>query len=305
MLRYILEASFRKIKLHALVLAIVSLIVLLSIGSSAILPYFFIHVFSLGIAHGALDRWMFNIANPDAQIKKSAFYGSYLIVNACIAILWLVSESLALIFFIIYSAWHFGEVEWAHIFSKRSWLIKVYTTVWGLFLFGSMFLLNAEETIMVVNRTSALDVSIPEITSGYYYSITVSWIFISSLPVLLKWTDKKNFLIQIVNVACLSLIFHVFDLAVSFAVFFFYFHSLPSLAFELKAIDNKVVQPINYKELIQEVLILSAAPVVGAVIFIFLFEKNFIEIGLPLLVVIGSAISFPHTVIYTRVVNKA
>lgn len=304
MLQFILRASFRKVKLISLAAACLSLVILYWIGEKGEALFFILHVFTLGIAHGALDRWLFNIVNPSNPIKKLTFYSSYLLIVGLVILVWWFSQSTALILFLIYSAWHFGEVEWNHLFKKVNQIQNGYAFIWGLFLFSSMFYLNSSETVQVVNIFSDLAISSVDFSLQTTSIIIIAWLSYSLIPFILKWTDVKNVIIQMANVLALSLIFYFFNLAISFAVFFFYFHSLPSLSFELKSIDKSDFRPTNYKSILMEMVILSLIPLLGGIGFILLDEKSLIESVLPVLIILGSAISFPHTFIYAWAVRR-
>jgi Brp/Blh family beta-carotene 15,15'-monooxygenase len=304
MLQYILSASFRKVKRYSLLAAFTSLGILQLVGESGKLLYFIIHVFTLGIAHGALDRWLFNLSNPTQSIKKTTFYGSYIVVMAIVAGIWWISPTVALGIFILYSAWHFGEVEWTHIMLKKKFVQQIYSGAWGLLLFASMFLFNAGETLEVITRITPISMEIPKTTMSLNIAVTVVWLLYSSLPILLGWTLKENFLVQIFNVLVLTLLFFALDLATSFAVFFFYFHSIPSLTFELKAIDKGNIKPVSYNDVFKEMLVLSVAPILAIIAITLFFDQSMFNTLLPVLVVMGSAISFPHTIIYSKATQE-
>jgi len=304
MLQYILKASFKNVKLYSLLAAFASLGVLQLVGESGKPFYFIIHVFTLGIAHGSLDRWLFNLSNPSKSIKKTTFYGSYIIVMTIVAGVWWVSPAVALGIFILYSAWHFGEVEWTHIMFEKKFVQQVYSAAWGLLLFASMFLFNAGETLEVITRITPISMEIPKTTMSLNIAVTVVWLFYSSLPILLGWTLKENFSVQIFNVLVLTVLFFALDLATSFAVFFFYFHSIPSLTFELKAIDNSNVKPVSYYDVFKEMLVLSIAPIMAIIAITLFFDQSMFNTLLPALVVMGSAISFPHTIIYSKAAQE-
>jgi len=102
----------------------------------------------------------------------------------------------------------------------------------------------------------------------------------------------------------LTVLFFALDLATSFAVFFFYFHSIPSLTFELKAIDNSNVKPVSYYDVFKEMLVLSIAPIMAIIAITLFFDQSMFNTLLPALVVMGSAISFPHTIIYSKAAQE-
>jgi hypothetical protein len=66
--------------------------------------------FTVGLSHGALDH-ITQKANINAK-EYTYFIVNYLIKSALIGSVWLVFPSIALIIFILYSAWHFGQADY-------------------------------------------------------------------------------------------------------------------------------------------------------------------------------------------------
>ena len=304
MLQFILKASFSRVKLLSLLAAGLSLLLLIFDSEKIAILYFVFHVFTLGIAHGSLDRWMFNLINPSKSISSSVFYLSYIAVMTIIALFWWLSPFWALLFFVTYSAWHFGEVEWIHIFNSKSSFQRIYAFIWGAFLFATMFYFNLEETYALVSKLIKIDIEPINFTEFTGFILLSSWFLYSNLPSIFKWISLKNTLTQLLNIFSLGLIFYRFDLTISFAVFFFYFHSLPSLVFELRSIGNSDIKPSSYTGLIKEMMVLSIAPILLGVLITIFGSKSMIELLIPILVVIGSAISFPHTFIYSMATKR-
>ena len=77
-----------------------------------------------GIPHGALDHCL----SPAGQLQGGAllrFVVGYLAIMGLILLVWLLSPPLALLAFLLYSAWHFGETDlqhWGAFRPGRAWL---------------------------------------------------------------------------------------------------------------------------------------------------------------------------------------
>jgi len=75
---------------------------------------------SVGLSHGDLDH----LTQNKIISKKQLFYfvANYLLKGALFAVVWFIVPYIALIIFILYSAWHFGQAdfkEWGH---NQGWL---------------------------------------------------------------------------------------------------------------------------------------------------------------------------------------
>jgi lycopene beta-cyclase len=77
-----------------------------------------------GIPHGALDHCL----SPAGQLQGLAllrFIAFYVAIMGGILLVWLLSPPLALLAFLLYSAWHFGETDlrhWGAFRPARAWL---------------------------------------------------------------------------------------------------------------------------------------------------------------------------------------
>ncbi len=89
-----------------------------------------------GIPHGAVDHWIALGAKIDWR-KLLAFVVRYLAVMGAIGMLWWISPTVGFIFFLGYSAWHFGETDLQEWKSYKGILASLWgCAVLGTILFG-------------------------------------------------------------------------------------------------------------------------------------------------------------------------
>ena len=94
---------------------------------------------TVGLPHGALDHLVDkNLSN---KLQLSIFILNYLLKSVLLGIIWFFAPDLALIIFIFYSAWHFGEGDFSE------WKIKDVASswMWGMILLLSILILHSEE----------------------------------------------------------------------------------------------------------------------------------------------------------------
>ena len=110
---------------------------------------------AIGIPHGALDHLTESINSNKKITLKFIFF--YLFLMIPILLLWYWSPIYALLFFLIYSSWHFGNTE------AISWGIKklIYWVFVGSILFISIFLTHYLE---FTNILSVMSISIPNLS---------------------------------------------------------------------------------------------------------------------------------------------
>jgi lycopene beta-cyclase len=148
----------------------------------------------VGLPHGAVDHL---IESKTWDYKKAPrFIGQYLGLIACMGMIWYIAPIIALIAFLGYSAWHFGQAD------IKQWSIANFLTLpWGgtllLFILGT----HQAETSEILNYISGIEFPIsisPLIIAPWlFFAIwkrnismifTMSWLAISSqLPLLLAF----------------------------------------------------------------------------------------------------------------------
>lgn len=105
-------------------------------------------LFSVGIPHGALDH-LTETGNIQGRPSLRFVVGYLGAAFACF-VLWLLLPVGALLFFLAYSIWHFGQAdmqEW-QVTKKKS----IKTIVWGFLLFGIILLGHIPETNYILGN---------------------------------------------------------------------------------------------------------------------------------------------------------
>lgn len=125
-LGYVLKVqpAFRSVVLLAIAVLLLCLGFKDSVQQTAGYSLLLLGLIAVGIPHGAVDHLL---ETGNWQSKKTVpFIGSYLFQMLLMALLWLLWPSLALVGFVVYSAWHFGQadgVQWK--------LTKGFSFLWG------------------------------------------------------------------------------------------------------------------------------------------------------------------------------
>ncbi|NDF15245.1 hypothetical protein EB061_07985 [bacterium] len=102
---------------------------------------------TVGIGHGSIDHLM----SPKSD-RDSIFLTRYLIKLSTFLLFFLLTPSLALIFFVVQSADHFGEGQWyrAIRFSGNQTRVRLLSCTWGLFAFLFGVLFHWEESLPIL-----------------------------------------------------------------------------------------------------------------------------------------------------------
>ena len=137
-LKATLVLSWKKAKTQIVLFTPLILFALVSLFSPSAAVYvaygvLLVGLFLVGIPHGAMDH-MTESLSKSKRITFS-FVFKYLGLMSVVYILWLASPTFALVSFLLYSAWHFGETD------IEEWGInsRLIGFVWGVLFFTALF----------------------------------------------------------------------------------------------------------------------------------------------------------------------
>jgi lycopene beta-cyclase len=97
---------------------------------------------AVGLPHGAVDHLL--ESGVDTKGIKLSFVLKYIGMSLIFLGLWYVSANCALLFFLAYSVWHFGQCDFQEWSPNRSNTLK--TIGWGTLLFGILLIGHQTET---------------------------------------------------------------------------------------------------------------------------------------------------------------
>lgn len=101
---------------------------------------------SVGLAHGALDHLTSQKISTTKQLIS--FVLKYLLKGTLFGLVWWVSSDIALILFILYSAWHFGQADFKEWNLKPSWQ----SFSWGIVLLSMILFFHTEELSVILQQ---------------------------------------------------------------------------------------------------------------------------------------------------------
>ncbi|MFN5704869.1 MAG: beta-carotene 15,15'-dioxygenase, Brp/Blh family [bacterium] len=238
-------------------------------------------LFLVGIPHGALDNIVIS-GNINEKIRIS-FIIKYLSIAFIYFILWMFAPSIALIFFLIYSAWHFGQSDMQEWFPKNN---KAFQNIaWGVMLLSIILLGHINETNEILSIMNTINIPLDNST-GYTVAII-------STIISLCWAVYRSKTAMILSIVTLFISLYL-PLLTSFAIYFIGQHSITGwshLKSSLKA-DNfllfKKALPFN----------------LGAWFLMILLTLNINNLWLGTFFILISCISLPHVFIMNRFYNK-
>lgn len=252
----------------------------------------FLMIFSIGIIHGANDL---QLIQKKTQKKAQLFFFTTLLIYIGVVLvgiaLFYLLPSFGLLFFVGFSAFHFGE---QHLESKLevelSSFLKAFVYIgYGAAVFGLLFTLQWNEVHQVIYLISGQFIS-KQFTEAFFF-IGLGLFIISGLfsPNLRGWL-----FFEIVLLAFLGFLFSRLSLILGFGLYFVVWHSIPSMQDQLAFLyptDSK--REWKYLKSSAPYWMLSLAGLAGVYFF---FDVRSVAF-LPLFFSFLAAITFPHTVV--------
>lgn len=252
----------------------------------------FLMIFSIGIIHGANDL---QLIQKKTQKKTKMFFFNTLAIYIGVVLIGIILffslPSLGLLFFVGFSAFHFGEQHLeAKIASTFSSPIKTLIYIsYGTALFGLLFTLQWVEVHQIIYAISGQFVSKQLTELFFFIGLGVFVLTAAFSPNLRRWL-----FFELVLLFFIGLLFSRVSLILGFGLYFVIWHSIPSMRDQFAFLYPKESKPLRR-------YLLSSAPYwllsllgLGGVYFFFDWHS---EAFLPLFFSFLAAITFPHTIV--------
>tara|TARA_B100000780_G_scaffold276226_1_gene244419 strand:- start:865 stop:1758 length:894 start_codon:yes stop_codon:yes gene_type:complete len=253
-----------------------------------------------GIPHGAIDNVLFFSKHKMSQL---AFYSIYLLTIAIYCLFWYLSPIFSLLFFLLLSAFHFGESQLSDYAFKTRFKKAIYT-LWGVFLLSTLVFYNQAELLLLCQEyTDTVKFSHVFEHPSIEYLFYGSNVMLVAYLCLKKQRDKhqnQDLLAELFQMFLIHLTFYLFPIVISFTLYFIFLHSMKVLTQEYHYL--KVIRPeLNLKKFIVLLLPHTTVSLVFLFVFYICIQLQVVPISLFLFSIIGiSVITLPHAIIMTN-----
>jgi len=268
------------------------------------LIYSSILILLLGIPHGAIDHVLFFKKRKMSQLK---FYSIYLGLSFLFVILWHILPVTSLILFLLISAFHFGESQFADIFFKKS-LRNIFYFFWGLCLLSTLMYYNVNELYDITSYfddTIVLDKIYNKDKIGIFFYITnvVTIISIITLTYFKKINNDRLFS-ELFLLFLIHATFYLFPFIIGFTLYFVALHSIKVMNDEFKFLKNEN-NNFSIKSFLRLLAPYSILSIVGTSFLLTLSYYNLIPYSIPFLaIIIISVITLPHAIVMNIFYNE-
>ena len=244
-------------------------------------------VLTLGILHGANDLSLLqSISFMRTQLQRFLVYIATVLLFSLILYHFPLT---ALLFFVLFSCYHFGEQQWTNRFQSKTNSPQFFYFVYGAFLFSILFWSHAEQTQFIIKELS--DLHIAPILFQY---MTYTSVCLCVLYLLLQFSAAKTLIMDVLlQSTLLMLLFWTTNLIVSFGTYFIIWHSWPSLQDQTQTLYNK---PNAYFAYLKDAFPYWIISILGLSLF-FVYNEQIGLNPLALFFAFLAAITFPHVLV--------
>lgn len=255
-------------------------------------------ILSFGIIHGANDLLLLkkNLNNNKDSIISLMI--PYLIMVILFGIFFYLIPSFALIFFVLFSSYHFGEQQWTMFSKQKQNNLGIFYFIYGLFLFSFLFWSNNIFVTEIIYDITAVNLDL----ALYNYLLYFSLIGLTILVFLNLKYLLDQLLIQSFLMILLSIIFFNTNLIFAFGIYFVFWHSIPSIIEQSEYIygSSNVKSFLNY---IKSAIIYWIISLLGLLIIYYLL-KDYQNLLISIFFSFLAAITFPHTIVIFKIKRK-
>ena len=258
----------------------------------------YIMVISVGILHGANDLLILSTKDQkDKKLIKNLFI--YIGIILLCVVIYLFSSFVAIVLFVVLSAYHFGEEHLSHKINVNFVFNAVYFLSYGLFIFALLFYQSMSDVDVIMTELTGRTFSKIQIE----ITLIVSAIFLSTGSVYLiltKRNDSMLFLREFLYLVLLFLVFNTSSLILGFAIYFILWHSIPSIIHQIEFISGSLNKR-NVITYVKKALIYWVISIVGLLVLYQLLPE--IKLLATVVFVILFAVTAPHTWVMHKMKN--
>lgn len=258
----------------------------------------FFMIFTFGILHGANDLLLVNEINikktTNSKIKILIYY--VVVVLTGILLFYIVPQ-MALLLFIIVSAYHFGEQQWQKLeFHFQKWHVILFQSFYGFVILSLLFIFHTNEVQSIILGIAYISIPI----AYFLIALQISGFFFIGLSAYLYWKSaamRNKLFLEYFYLIVFTIIFKSSSLIWGFAIFFVLWHSIPSIIDQIKYLNGSV--SIKYFYIYcRSAGIYWLVSIVGIALIYFTLKEE--QIFNALFFSFLAAITFPHTVVISR-----
>jgi Brp/Blh family beta-carotene 15,15'-monooxygenase len=262
----------------------------------------FILIFSFGILHGANDLVLLKkIDITERSISFKKLITSYVIVVSISSVLFIIIPWLALLLFILVSSYHFGEQHWQELENDNGkWIKPLFQFNYGIFILLLLFVFHIKEVEEIIFSIISININFIKISYLlFFFGFTLSAFFINFIYKSTQF--RKTAIEELLYLTVFAILFKVGSLIWGFALYFIFWHSIPSLQDQVRFLYGNYSFGA-FKLYIKSAFIYWIISILG-IILLYLWVKDEIIFN-ALFFSFLAAITFPHAWVILKMFHK-
>lgn len=248
-------------------------------------------ILSFGIIHGANDLLLLKKKLNKTTHSLFSLLVPYLMMILFFGIFFYLFPSFALIFFVLFSSYHFGEQQWTMFANKNEKKLVSFYFSYGFFLFSLLFWFNSVFVNQIILDITGINIEFMIFNYFLYFS-SVLLIFHGFLN--LKFI-LNQIVIQLLLLILLLIIFYNVNLIMAFGIYFVFWHSIPSIIEQSEFIYGSSDLK-SFKNYFKNAVIYWIISLFGLLI-LYYFLKDYQNLLVSIFFSFLAAITFPHTLV--------
>ncbi len=262
----------------------------------------FLLIFSFGILHGANDLVILTKLNTSKRtVSFLKLILSYITVVLFSAFLFVMLPWLALLLFILVSGYHFGEQHWQNLKDfPPKWLKHAFQFNYGIFILLLLFVFHVKEVEQIIFSIINIDVQFINIVfllAVFGFVLSLFFVYYSYKSV----EFRKKVAEELLYLLVFTVLFKVGSLIWGFALYFIFWHSIPSLIDQIKYLYGNYSFN-NFKLYFKSAFVYWLVSLIGIVILYLIFKNETIFDALFFSFL--AAITFPHAFVILKMYKK-
>jgi Brp/Blh family beta-carotene 15,15'-monooxygenase len=258
-------------------------------------------IFSIGILHGSNDlKLISKVTTASKPIQLALFIGSYIGTVLIASLLFYYIPSFALVAFVFFSAYHFGEQHFNAVSNNTSIFNKAMFLSYGLTILFLLFNLNSSATVEIIKSLTGFTF----LTDWFQWIFTftaVIWLLFALNMVLKKNMTWKRLLFELFLLVVFAVVFNTTTLIWAFAIYFIFWHSIPSI-FEQQSFLYGEVSIKTFILYIKSSFVIWLISITALGLLFLWIEDE--KILLPLMFAFLGAITFAHSFTISKMFMK-
>lgn len=258
-------------------------------------------IFTFGILHGANDIFILEHLSKQRRVMSgTGLLLLYIGFVAFAALLFYVLPTLALLAFILFSAYHFGEQHWAGRMEGRGLEKDLFLGAYGMSILALLFIFHADAVAGVVLSICGWSPGATLFQGVFVGSVLL---FLLLFFRVVQTRSKVSVLLyELFLLGVFALVFKVSSLLWAFAIYFILWHAIPSLIDQLRLLYGKANRHSGRLYLKSSGIYWGAALVSLALAYVFFRDPSY---GfLPLFFSFLAAITFPHVLVMSGLLRR-